>query len=121
MGFRTRVRLPSGPLKSQASNTARGCKFAVYRNEFALIIDINQYEADCCDDAGTITFASIQDNVSKRYGIKICKSTITQVKTKCGLKSFDVSQVVAVPEDVGVRSEKEKMVLKVFRELGLVK
>ena len=86
-----------------------------------MIIDINQYEADCCDDADTITFASIQDYVSKRCGIKICKSTITQVKTKCGLKSFDVSQPVTVPEDVNVKSEKEKIVLEVFRELGLVK
>ena len=117
MGFWTRVRLPSTPLESQASNTVRDWNLAVFKNEFALILDTNQYQADC-DDIDTISYTSIQRYVKERYGIQISKSTISQVKAKCGLKSFERSQAVTVVEDV--KSEKEKIVLEAFRELGLV-
>ena len=57
LGFWTRVRLPSTPLRSERSNTAWLRSIAVYENEFGIMLDTLGYGArqvtplkfrDCC-------------------------------------------------------------------------
>ena len=117
MGFRTGVRLPSGPLESQASNTVQKIKIAVFKNVFSLSVDFNQFQTENDDSNSPVTFARIQKWVKDKYGIHVSKSSITQVKSKCGITSFDTSQKVPAPF---LKSEKEKMVLEAFKEFGLV-
>ena len=46
MGFWTRVRLPSTPLKSKRSNTVQICNIAVFKNEFGIVLDTSGYGAE---------------------------------------------------------------------------
>ena len=45
MGFWTRVRLPSTPLKSKRSNTVQIRSIAVYENVFGIVLDTSGYGA----------------------------------------------------------------------------
>ena len=61
MGFWTRVRLPSTPLFSQASNTVPSLRFAVFRNVFSLSIELNQFQTEDEDADLKVTFVKIQN------------------------------------------------------------
>lgn len=57
MGFWTRVRLPSTPLKSKRSNTVQIDGIAVYQSMFGIVLDTSGYDAgqddtDCTDNGG---------------------------------------------------------------------
>ena len=118
MGFRTGVRLPSGPLESQASNTVPSFRFAVFRNVFSLSIELNQFQTEDEDADLKVTFVRIQNWIKDKYGINVSKSSITQVKTKCGITTFDtVQKAKTVPT---LKSEKEKLVLDAFKHFELV-
>ena len=45
MGFWTRVRLPSGPLQHERSNTVQIRSIAVLKNEFGIMLDTSGYDA----------------------------------------------------------------------------
>ncbi len=44
MGFWTRVRLPSAPLKSEATNPYPIARIGMCRTCFGIIIDLNQFD-----------------------------------------------------------------------------
>ena len=118
MGFRTGVRLPSGPLLSQASNTVPSFRFAVFRNVFSLSVELNQFQTEDEDADLKVTFVKIQNWIKDKYGINVSKSSITQVKIKCGIESFDTTKkVMTLPT---LKTEKEKLVLEAFRHFELV-
>ncbi len=118
MGLWTRVRLPPIPLQSEASNTYPINKIAVFRNIFFLIIDMKGYHEEENTTETKITFAYIRRYVSEYYGLKISNSTITQIVNKCGLDSIELGQRINTMSSV--KSEKERVVLEVFKELGIV-
>ena len=118
MGFRTGVRRPSGPLFSQASNPVPSFRFAVFRNVFSLSVELNQFQTEDEDADLKVTFVKIQNWIKDKYGISVSNSSITQVKTKCGMTTFDIMQKVkTIPE---LKSEKEKLVLEAFKHFELV-
>ena len=84
MGLRTRVRLPSGPLDTVETNPCPISKIAVCRNVVCIVIPLRRDDVPRKTATG-LTFQDIQDWVIRNHGQKISKSSITQVKTKCGL------------------------------------
>ncbi len=118
IGLWTRVRLPPNPLQSEASNTYPINKIAVFRNIFFVIIDMKGYHEEEKATETKITFAYIRRYVSEHYNLKISNSTITQIVNKCGLNSINLGQKINTMPSV--KSEKEKVVLEVFKELGIV-
>ena len=115
MGFRTGVRLPSGPLDREVANPFGVAKIAVFENVFSLIVTIDECQAESTSSA--ISFVMIQKWVQERYGVNVSKSSISQVKSKCGMSVFDTTQKVKAPE---LNTEKEKLVLEAFRHFELV-
>ena len=116
MGFWTRVRLPSGPLDTEETNPCPISKIAVCRNVvcFVLSLKVN----DVPKRATTrLTFQDVQDWVMREHGQKISKSSITQVKAKCGLSGLNTGIKGVMPN---VSSNKEKLVLEAFKAFELV-
>jgi len=127
MGFRTWVRFPSGPLDHEVANPYptriyKGLRFAVYENVFALIVNLenfNDYQATQDDTKKAITFADIKAYVKQKYDVDVSNSSITQIKKKCGIESFDSKYVLKSIDDI--KTDKEKLILDAFVRLGIVK
>ena len=117
MGLRTRVRLPSGPLDTEETNPCPISKIAVCRNVVCIVIPLRFDDVPKRTATG-LTFQDIQDWVMRNHGQKISKSSITQVKTKCGLSGLNTGVKGVMPTNVS--SEKEKLVLEDFKALDLV-
>lgn len=65
-----------------------------------------------------MTFGLIQNWIEDTYSIKVSKSSITQVKIKCGILKLECgSKCNTVPE---LNTEKERLVFEAFRYYGLV-
>ena len=61
MGFWTRVRLPSGPLQHERSNTVQIRSIAVLKNEFGIMLDTSGYDAEAVVFNGyPFTYAGIR-------------------------------------------------------------
>lgn len=124
--FRTRVQIPPGPLDCEVTNPHpnkfyEGLELAVYRNCFALILNLDfldEYYEEQDDTKQTITFADIRACVKQRFDVDVSNSSISQVKKKCCIDSFD-EQYELLSVD-GIKSDKEKMILEAFMELGIV-
>ena len=65
-----------------------------------------------------ITFSTIQKHIKENYNVDVSKSSITQVKSKCGIQKLEFgAKCEIVPE---LKTEKERLVLEAFRHYGLV-
>lgn len=124
--FRTRVQIPPGPLAREVTNPYpnriyKGLELAVYRHCFALILNLDfldEYDAEQDDTKLKITFADIRACVKRRFDVDVSNSSISQIKKKCCIDSFDEQyELLSVSE---IKSDKEKMILEAFRELGIV-
>lgn len=74
-------------------------KIAMFGNVFSLSIELNQFQIEAEDADSKVTFVKIQNWIKDKYGINVSKSSITQVKTKCGITTFDIMQKVrTIPE-----------------------
>ena len=93
----------------------------MYRNCFALILNLDfldEYYAEQDDTKRSITFADIRAYVKQKFDVNVSNSSISQVKKKCCIESFNEQyEFLAVDE---IKSDKEKMILEAFRELGIV-
>ena len=65
-----------------------------------------------------LTFQDVQDWVMREHGQKISKSSITQVKAKCGISGLNTGIKGVMPANVS--SNKEKLVLEAFKAFELV-
>lgn len=111
MGFWTRVRLPSGPLKAVETNDCPTAQIAVLKNVFSIILYVDmdaEYEDAAPND--TITFRMIQDWILYTYDVSVSNSSITQVKEKCGLDTLRIDSAV-LESNPKLKSKKEKYVL----------
>ena len=97
------------------ANPFKGAYLAVFENVFSLIVTIDECQAESTSSA--ISFVMIQKWVQERYGVNVSKSSISQVKSKCGMSVFDTTQKVKAPE---LKTEKEKLVLEAFKHFKLV-
>ncbi len=106
----------SSPLDCEVQNGCPTVHFAVYKNQFSFIFDVNwAYEPQ---KRNKLSFGTIQDWIYDVYGIRVSKSSITQVKNKCNVKSLEEpGDDIVNPE---LKSIKEKMVLEAFRYFGIV-
>jgi len=88
----------------------------VFRNIFSVIVSFDG--EDIPNKSANITFARLQKWIEDRHGVKISKSSITQVKNKCGISKFVVgNKCDTIPE---LKTEKEKLVLEAFRYFEVV-
>ena len=116
IGFRTRVRLPSSPLNTVETNCRPITKIAVFRKVFSIIVSTKS--KDVPKKTAKLTFGLIQTWIEENYGIKVSKSSITQVKNKCGISKLEFgAKCSSIPE---LNREKEKLVLEAFRYYGLI-
>ena len=60
-------------------------RLAVYRNVFALIVEIDGYEGETRLQTKRATYKDIQTWVKERYGIHVSNLAISQTKELCGL------------------------------------
>ena len=120
MGFWTRVRLPSTPLKSKRSNTVPIRSIAVFKNEFGIVLDTSGYGAEFVSmNDYPLTYLGIRRWIEDNYDVKVSKSSITSVKHKCKVSKFDF-KAGKEPDTNTIRTEKEKLVLEAFKGLGIV-
>ena len=119
MGFWTRVRLPSGPLKSKRSNTVQISSIAVHKSTFGIVLDTSWYDAGQNDPDFPPTYAAIQKWIEDNHGVRVSKSSITMVKDKCGALKIDF-KAGKEPDSGIIRTANEKLVLEAFKALGVV-
>lgn len=75
-------------------------------------------DEDVSKKSANITFAMLQKWIEDTHGVKISKSSITQVKNKCCISKFVVgNKCNTIPN---LKTEKEKLVLDAFRHYDLV-
>ena len=73
---------------------------------------------DILQKPAKLSFSLIQEWIEKNHGIKVSKSSITQVKNKCGIQKIEFGvKCDIVPE---LKTEKERLVLEAFEHYGLV-
>ncbi len=112
----TRVRLPPGPLEAAETNCRPTAQIAVFRNVFSVVVPYKS--KDIPQKTVKLTFGLFQKWIEDNYGVKVSKSSISQVKNKCGISKLEFGvKCDIVPE---LKSEKERLVLEAFRHFGLV-
>ena len=74
-----------GPPNVKYTNTTSRIRLAVYRNVFALIVEIDGYEGETRLQTKRATYKDIQAWVKERYGIHVSNLAISQTKELCGL------------------------------------
>ena len=120
MGFWTRVRLPSGPLQHERSNTVQIRSIAVLKHEFGIMLDTSGYDAEAVVFNGyPFTYAGIRRWVKDNHDVEIGNSSITAVKNKCRISEMNF-HAGNEPEADTVKTKNEKLVLEAFRALGIV-
>lgn len=116
MDFRTRVRFPPAPLEAAETNCRSNAQIAVFRNVFSIVVSTKS--KGISKKTAKLTFNLIQNWIEDNYKVKVSKSSVTQVKNKCGISKLEFgAKCNIVPE---LNTEKERLVLEAFRHYGLV-
>ena len=118
MGFWTRVRLPPNPLNCEASNTYPSPRLAVYKNVFALVIDINDDECNVDAHNYSISFRGIRAWIKDMYDVELSNSSISMVRDKCGIEKIEIN--ARYKEIPSLKSKKEQLVLEAFKHFNIV-
>lgn len=118
MGFRTWVRLPSGPLQREVANPIQGTSLHVFRNVCAhvLYVDWESMHKDA-DAEARLSFGNIRKWVLDVHGIKVSNGSISQVMKKCGIERLDDE---GAELSIELKSEKEKLVYEAFKHFNVV-
>ena len=88
----------------------------MFRNVFSIIVSTES--RDIPQNTQKLTFGLLQKWIEDNHGIKVSKSSITQVKDKCGISKLEFGIKCDIVPDL--KTEKEKLVLEAFRYYGLV-
>lgn len=114
--LRTRVRLSSSPLNAVETNCRPTAQLAVFRNVFSIIVPTKS--KDVSQKPAKLTFGLLQKWIEDNHGVKVSKSSISPVKSKCVIQKFDFGvKCDIIPE---LKTEKERLVLEAFKYHGLV-
>ncbi|MGN0308174.1 MAG: hypothetical protein ACI4DN_08140 [Lachnospiraceae bacterium] len=96
--------------------TAVQPQIAVFRNVFSIVVSTQAKNIP--SKPAKLTFQSIQKWIDDTYGIKISKSSISQVKDKCGIEKIEINaQYKEIPL---LNSKKEQLVLEAFKHFNIV-
>lgn len=110
------VRLPSTPLDAAETNCRPTAQIAVFRNVFSVIVPTKT--KDVPQKPAKLTLGLLQKWIEDNHGVKISKSSITQVKSKCGIQKLEFgARCASVP---ALKTEKERPVLEALKHYGLV-
>lgn len=95
----------------------------MYRNVFALIVSIDDYESETRLQTKRATYKEIQAWVKKHYGIHVSNLAIFQTKERCGLaksryKGNEGADGHSVPK---LTAKKEAAIREAFIWFGLIK
>ena len=95
---------------------------AVYRNVFALIVDIDDYEGETRLQTKRATYAEIRAWVKKEYGLHVSNLAISWTKDRCGLAKTrpKESKCVESPYASELTPEKEAAIREAFIRFGLI-
>ena len=94
----------------------------VYRNVFALIVELDDYEGETQLQTKRATYKEIQAWVKEHYGFHVSNLSISQTKKLCGLvqyeyKGFEGAEGHYIPK---LKPEKKAAILAAFRWFGLI-
>ena len=95
---------------------------AVYRNVFALIVDIDDYEGETYLQTKRATYAEIRAWVKKHYGLHVSNLAISWTKDRCGLAKTRPKERKGAqgPYAVELTPEKEAAIREAFIRFGLI-
>lgn len=79
------VRFPPSPPNARYTNTTSRISLAVYRNVFALIVEIDGYEGETRLQTKRATYKDIQAWVKERYGIQSAISPYPRPRNSAAL------------------------------------
>lgn len=89
----------------------------MFRNIFSIIVSIDA--KDVPQKTPKLTYGILQQWIEENHSIKVSKSSISQVKNKCGLSELDYGMMCDnIPY---LNTEKEKAVLEAFKHFEIVK
>ena len=116
------VRFPPSPPNVKYTNTMSRIRLAVYRNVFALIVEIDGYEGETRLQTKRATYKDIQAWVKERYGIHVSNLAISQTKELCGLaktkyKGYGDAEGQPAPK---LAAKKEAAIREAFIWFGLI-
>jgi hypothetical protein len=73
---------------------------------------------DVPQEPAKLTYGLLQKWIEDNHGVTVSKSSITQVKNKCGIQKIEFgARCEVVPE---LKTEKERLVLEAFEHYGLL-
>lgn len=88
----------------------------VFRNVFGIVIPF--LSKDISKKAPNISFSMIQKRIYDMFGKQVSKSSISQVKEKCGLYKLEYGcKAFVIPQ---VKTENEKMVIEAFKYFNII-
>ena len=120
---RSAVRSRLSPPYERYTNTVLKASVAVYRNVFALVVDINDYESETRLQTKCATYAEIRVWVKEHYGLHVSNLAISWTKDRCGLaKTREKDRKGAEgPYASELTPEKEAAIREAFIWFGLIK
>ena len=88
----------------------------MFRNVFSIIVSTET--KDIPQNKQKLTFGLLQKWIEDNHGVRVSKSSITQVKEKCGISKIEFGvKCDTVPK---LKTAKEKLVLEAFQHFGLL-
>ena len=88
----------------------------MFRNVFSIIVSTKS--KDVPQETAKLTFGLLQKWIEDNHGVKVSKSSVSQVKNKCGIQKIEFgAKCENVPK---LKTEKERLVLEAFRYYGLL-
>ena len=117
------VRVPPGVPNERYANSKTRASLSVYRNVFALIVDIDDYEGETRLQTKRATYPEIQAWVKQNYGFHVTSLAISWTKDRCGLAKARSTGKKGPhgPYASELTPEKEAAIRAAFIHFGLIK
>ena len=120
---RSLVRVQQSPPFKRYTNTLLRGSVAVYRNVFALIVEIDDYEGETHLQTKRATYKDIRAWVKKNYGLHVSNLAISWTKDLCGLAKLQHKGTPGPngPYAAELTHEKAEAIRAAFISFGIIK
>ena len=120
---RSLVRVQQSPPFKRYTNTLLKGSVAVYRNVFALIVEIDDYEGETYLQTKRATYKDIRAWVKKNYGLHVSNLAISWTKDLCGLAKLQHKGTPGPngPYAAELTPEKAEAIRAAFISFGIIK
>ena len=120
---RSLVRVQQSPPFKRYTNTLLKGSVAVYRNVFALIVEIDDYEGETHLQTKRATYKDIRAWVKKNYGLHVSNLAIAWTKDLCGLAKRQHKGTPGPngPYAAELTPEKAEAIRAAFISFGIIK